>query len=181
MEVYKSIYDVMLSKVISYGYVEQQVLDIISESHGRIELSIYKNIPDGERYSMAERWAWEILCKYSPCWEIVVHTNTFASCRGVGNIFGRETAMEGSGEIFEAYVTYAGKSIEESSSRSCCSYFIYAKICERMPHSTLLSIFPDTCRRHIHSKPELRSSIKYTFHGQTSQVLIFRGDTNRSW
>ncbi|KAI9648367.1 hypothetical protein NHQ30_003000 [Ciborinia camelliae] len=38
MEVYKSIYDEMLSKAISYGYVEQQVLDILSESHDRVEL-----------------------------------------------------------------------------------------------------------------------------------------------
>ncbi|KAB8304445.1 hypothetical protein EYC80_003840 [Monilinia laxa] len=51
----------MLSKAINYGYVKQQVLDILSESHDRIELSTYKNIPDGERYWMAERWTWETL------------------------------------------------------------------------------------------------------------------------
>ncbi|KAF7938830.1 uncharacterized protein EAE98_001168 [Botrytis deweyae] len=61
MEVYKSVYDLMLSKAIGYGYVEQQVLDILTESHDRVELSMFKNIPDAERYWMAERWTWETL------------------------------------------------------------------------------------------------------------------------
>ncbi|KAF7942144.1 hypothetical protein BELL_0019g00170 [Botrytis elliptica] len=61
MEVYKSVYDLMLSKAIGYGYVEQQVLDILTESHNRVDLSMFKNIPDAERYWMAERWTWETL------------------------------------------------------------------------------------------------------------------------
>ncbi|ATZ50076.1 hypothetical protein BCIN_05g04640 [Botrytis cinerea B05.10] len=61
MEVYKSVYDLMLAKAISYGYVKEQVLDILSESHDRVELSTFKNIPDGEKYWMAERWTWETL------------------------------------------------------------------------------------------------------------------------
>ncbi|KAF5871757.1 uncharacterized protein Bfra_008781 [Botrytis fragariae] len=59
--VYKSVYNLMLSKAISYGYVEQQVLAILTESHDRVELSMFKNIPDAERYWMAERWTWETL------------------------------------------------------------------------------------------------------------------------
>lgn len=62
MEVYKSVYDLMLSKAIDYGYVQQQVLDILTESHDRVDLSMFKNIPDAERYWMAERWTWETLC-----------------------------------------------------------------------------------------------------------------------
>ncbi|KAA8575092.1 hypothetical protein EYC84_004305 [Monilinia fructicola] len=65
MEVYKSIYDIMLSKAISYGYAEEQVLDILSASHDRTELVTYVNIPDGEKYWMAERWTWEILYELS--------------------------------------------------------------------------------------------------------------------
>ncbi|TGO30619.1 hypothetical protein BPAE_0004g00770 [Botrytis paeoniae] len=65
MEVYKSVYDLMLSKAISYGYVEQQVLAILTESHDRVELSMFKNIPDAERYRMAERWTWETLFEAS--------------------------------------------------------------------------------------------------------------------
>ncbi|TGO11796.1 hypothetical protein BTUL_0101g00170 [Botrytis tulipae] len=61
MEVYKSVYDLMLSKAIDYGYVKQQVLDILTESHDRVDLSMFKNIPDAERYWMAERWTWETL------------------------------------------------------------------------------------------------------------------------
>ncbi|THV54404.1 hypothetical protein BGAL_0027g00150 [Botrytis galanthina] len=61
MEVYKSVYDLMLSKAIDYGYVQQQVLDILTESHDRVDLSMFKNIPDAERYWMAERWTWETL------------------------------------------------------------------------------------------------------------------------
>ncbi|CCD53679.1 hypothetical protein BofuT4_P137240.1 [Botrytis cinerea T4] len=61
MEVYKSVYDLMLAKAISYGYVKEQVLDILSESHDRVKLSTFKNIPDGEKYWMAERWTWETL------------------------------------------------------------------------------------------------------------------------
>ncbi|KAF7863869.1 hypothetical protein EAF04_006834 [Stromatinia cepivora] len=61
MQVYKSVYDAMLSRAFSYGYIEQQVLDILSESYDRVELNTYKNIPDGERYWMAERWTWETL------------------------------------------------------------------------------------------------------------------------
>lgn len=61
MEAYKSVYDLMLAKAISYGYVKEQVLDILSESHDRVKLSTFKNIPDGEKYWMAERWTWETL------------------------------------------------------------------------------------------------------------------------
>ncbi|TGO39873.1 hypothetical protein BHYA_0046g00270 [Botrytis hyacinthi] len=62
MEVYESVYDLMLSKAIGYGYVKQQVLDILTEGHDQVELSMFKNIPDAERYWMAERWTWETLC-----------------------------------------------------------------------------------------------------------------------
>ncbi|KAJ8066257.1 hypothetical protein OCU04_005339 [Sclerotinia nivalis] len=61
MEVYKSVYDAMLCKALSYGYVEQQVDDILIENCHRVELSTYKNIPDDERHWMMERWTWEIL------------------------------------------------------------------------------------------------------------------------
>ncbi|ESZ97338.1 hypothetical protein SBOR_2268 [Sclerotinia borealis F-4128] len=37
------------------------VLDILTASHDRVDRRTYKNIPDGERHWMAERWAWETL------------------------------------------------------------------------------------------------------------------------
>ncbi|KAM0128928.1 hypothetical protein ACHAP3_008097 [Botrytis cinerea] len=78
MEVYKSVYDLMLAKAISYGYVKEQVLDILSESHNRVELSTFKNIPDGEKYWMAERWAWETLCLYFLLDQLSEDTNILA-------------------------------------------------------------------------------------------------------
>ena len=78
MEVYKSVYDLMLAKAISYGYVKEQVLDILSESHDRVELSTFKNIPDGEKYWMAERWTWETLCLYFLLDQLSEDTNILA-------------------------------------------------------------------------------------------------------
>ncbi|KAF7953577.1 uncharacterized protein EAE97_000976 [Botrytis byssoidea] len=77
MEVYKSVYDLMLSKAIYYGYVKQQVHDILTESHDRVDLSMLKNIPDAERYWMAERWTWETLCQYLLLDQLGEDTNIF--------------------------------------------------------------------------------------------------------
>lgn len=46
-----------------YGYIDQQVLDILSESKQRVARNTYKNIPEDERSWIAERWAWETLCE----------------------------------------------------------------------------------------------------------------------
>ncbi|TEY67241.1 hypothetical protein BOTCAL_0128g00010 [Botryotinia calthae] len=78
MEVYISVYDLMLAKAISYGYVKQQVLDILSESHDRVELSTFKHIPDGEKYWMAEQWTWETLCLYFLFDQLSEDTNILA-------------------------------------------------------------------------------------------------------
>ncbi|TGO60268.1 hypothetical protein BOTNAR_0148g00060 [Botryotinia narcissicola] len=77
MEVYKSVYDLMLFKTTGYGYVKQQVLDILIESHDRVDLSIFKNIPDAERYWMVERWTWETLFQYLLLDQLGEDTNIF--------------------------------------------------------------------------------------------------------
>ncbi|KAF7902704.1 hypothetical protein EAF00_002607 [Botryotinia globosa] len=199
MEVYKSVYDLMLSKAIDYGYVQQQVLDILTESHDRYFLldqlgedtNIFVVADESDEFPGEKpRWKRVTHClkhKSPAAGETSKSTQVDASDSSISPKSKLENSLtvrpqDLGGKTSEVEASVPKRIVCVDTSPKASSFKKAPKLVPKLPQtSSTSSPSPreSNKRQKLTRNPEIANEKKPKFHEESSSLATLLADMNR--